>query len=73
MHTEDQLETKARKLAELMGDPYGFSDDTIDFVASEMQLNYDDVREILHTNDAMDLQMYYEHAADLDAQHYGQI
>lgn len=60
------------ELAEMLGDPYGFSDETIDYVASEMQISYDDVRAVLH-NDIEDPAAYAELAADLDAKHYGTV
>lgn len=33
-------------LAEQIGDPTGFSEETIDYIACELQVSYDDVEEV---------------------------
>ena len=65
--------TKIMELAERLGDPYGFSEETIDYIASEMQVSYNDVQAVLHNNDIDDPAAYAELAADLDADFYGNV
>ena len=65
------LAIKIMELAERIGDPYGFSEETVDYIASEMQISYDDVRAVLHNNDIDDPAAYAELAADFDAEYYG--
>jgi|694.fasta_scaffold107674_3 hypothetical protein len=33
------------ELAEMLGDPFGFAGETIDYIASELQISEDEVRE----------------------------
>lgn len=41
-----KFEKQVRQLAELVGDPKAKSVETVDFIASELQVSYDDVREV---------------------------
>jgi len=34
------------KLAENVGDPLGYYEDTVDYVASELQVGFDEVKEV---------------------------
>jgi len=42
-----EFEKQVRQLAELVGDPKVKSVETVDFIASELQVSYDDVRQVL--------------------------
>jgi hypothetical protein len=57
------------EMAERIGDPYGFENETADYIASEFQISVDEVQAFL---DIM-AQEYAEQAADLDAEYYGTV
>lgn len=41
------FEEQVQSLAKMLGDPQGKSIETIDYIASEMQVGYSDVRRVL--------------------------
>ena len=45
-----EFEKQARQLAELVGDPKAKSIETVDFIASELQVSYDDVCQVFKGN-----------------------
>ena len=57
------------EMAEQIGDPYGFENETADYIASEFQISVDEVQAFLD----MMAQQYAEQAADLDAEYYGTV
>lgn len=56
------------KLAQQIGDPYGFEDETVDYIATQFQISVDEVQAVL---DMAVPKQYAESAADLDANYYG--
>lgn len=58
------------EMARQIGDPYGFENETIDYIASEFQISIDEVQAVL---DMAVPQEYAEQAADLDAEYYGRV
>ncbi len=67
------LVIRIMELAEQTGDPYGFEDETVDYIASELQISVDEVRAALDMNSSVEQSEYAEMAADLDAEHYGRV
>ena len=57
------------EMAEQIGDPYGFENETADYIATELQISVDEVQAFLD----MMAQQYAEQAADLDAEYYGTV
>jgi len=57
------------EMAEQIGDPYGFENETADYIAAELQISVDEVQAFLD----MMAQQYAEQAADLDAEYYGTV
>lgn len=57
------------EMAEQIGDPYGFKNETADYIATEFQISIDEVQAFLD----MMAQQYAEQAADLDAEYYGTV
>ncbi len=43
----DQLAQKIQSMAHDLGDDFGFEDSTVEYIASELQISFDEVREIL--------------------------
>ncbi len=41
-----KFQKQVRELATQMGDPTGFSEETIDYIACELQVSYDDVEQV---------------------------
>ena len=57
------------EMAEQIGDPYGFNNETADYIASEFQISVDEVQAFLD----MMAKQYADQAADLDAKYYGTV
>lgn len=55
------------QMAEQIGDPYGFENETADYIATQLQISVDEVQAFLD----MMTQEYADRAADLDAEYYG--
>lgn len=58
------------EMAEQIGDPYGFENETVDYIATELQISVDEVQSVL---DMAVPEQYAELAADLDAEYYGTV
>jgi hypothetical protein len=41
-----KFQKQVRELATQVGDPTGFSEETIDYIACELQVSYDDVEQV---------------------------
>lgn len=57
------------EMAEQIGDPYGFENETADYIATELQISVHEVQAFLD----MMAEEYANKAADLDAQYYGTV
>ena len=57
------------EMAGQIGDPYGFNNETADYIATEFQISVDEVQAFLD----MMAQEYADTAADLDAEFYGTV
>lgn len=57
------------EMAEQIGDPYGFNNETADYIATELQISVDEVQAFLD----MMAEQYANKAADLDAEYYGTV
>ena len=53
-----ELEIQIMSMAHDMGDDFGFEDETVDYIASELQISKDEVRQVLSA----------EHDSDYDGQ-----
>ena len=62
------LAIEIMQMAEKIGDPWGFSDETADYIAGEMQISTAEVQAVLDMSVPKE---YAEHSADLDADYYG--
>lgn len=56
------------EMAQQIGDPYGFENETVDYIAGELQISVDEVQAVL---DMAVPEQYANKAADLDADYYG--
>ncbi len=56
------------RMAEQIGDPWGFSDETADYIAMNLQISTAEVQAVL---DMAVPKEYAEQSADLDADYYG--
>lgn len=48
------LELEIMKMAHRIGDDFGFEDSTVDYIASELQISVDEVREVLDSDPVWD-------------------
>ena len=46
------LEITVQEMAHQLGDDFGFEDSTVEYIASELQISMDEVREILDESDS---------------------
>lgn len=64
------LAIEIMQMAEQVGDPWGFSEETADYIGTELQISTAEVQAVL---DMAVPKEYAEQAADLDADYYGRI
>ena len=62
------LAIEIRQMAEQIGDPWGFLEETADYIAGEMQISTAEVQAVLDMSVPKE---YAEQSADLDADYYG--
>ena len=51
MNAIKDLEITVQEMAHQLGDDYGFEDSTVEYIASELQISLDEVREILDSEE----------------------
>jgi len=73
MNTTKDIDAAILAIAQLLGDPYGFEMDTVDYIASELQISTDEVQEVLNNDSIAAMLEYAERSADLDAEHYAKV
>jgi energy-converting hydrogenase A subunit M len=44
----NSIDLEIMNMAHSLRDPYGFSEETVDYIAGELQISLDEVREVLH-------------------------
>ena len=52
MNAINDLATTVQEMAHQLGDDFGFEDSTVEYIASELQISMDEVREILDESDS---------------------
>ncbi len=52
MNAVQNLEITVQEMAHQLGDDFGFEDSTVEYIASELQISMDEVREILDESDS---------------------
>ncbi len=52
MNAVQNLEITVQEMAHQLGDDFGFEDSTVEYIASELQISIDEVREILDESDS---------------------
>ena len=62
------LAIEIMQMAEQVNDPWGFSEETADYIATELQISTEEVQAVLDMSVPKE---YAENAADLDADYYG--
>jgi hypothetical protein len=54
MNTTEVLAFQAQEMAHQMGDDFGFEDSTVEYIATELQISVDEVREMLDAGEEYD-------------------
>ena len=62
------LAIEIMQLAEQVGDPWGFLEETADYIATDLQISTAEVQAVLDMSVPKE---YAEQSADLDAEYYG--